>query len=145
MKHQALEKLQIVDKADPDYPRQVLSRVERLERWAVLLEFRPNQRLSTLHQTEFQSAELRAAMRAEGSALTVAFDDPYLRGSGLADDSYGEAKRFFELTDRQLHRMICYCHFGADVSAGITARYVRGLLPAKPRGWLGWLRNLFAL
>ena len=42
----------------------------------------------------------------------MAFNDPVLRAAGLRDDSYGEAKRFFELTDRQLHWLVCYCHYG---------------------------------
>jgi len=83
-------------------------------------------------------------MRAEGSALAVAFEDSYLRAAGLANDSYGEAKRFFELTDHQLHRMVCYCHVGASVNAGTTARYVRRLLAPKPTGKFGWLRQLLA-
>ena len=145
MKHLTLEQLQILDRTDPDYPRQVMSRTERLERWAELLEANPERRLTTLYQTEFQSAGTRDAMRADGSALTVAFEDSYLRTAGLADDSYGEAKRFFELTDHQLHRMVCYCHFGANVSAGTTARYVRRFLPSAQKGLIGWLRQLIAI
>ncbi|SDP83988.1 hypothetical protein SAMN05428967_3732 [Phyllobacterium sp. YR620] len=145
MKHLALEQLQVLEKTDPDYPRQILSRNERIERWAELLERNPARRLTTLYQTEFQSAGTRDAMRADGSALTVAFEDSYLRGSGLSDDSYGEAKRFFELNDHQLHRMVCYCHFGANVSAGTTARYVRRFLPSQGKGMIGWLRQLFAV
>ena len=145
MKHLTLEQLQILDRTDPDYPHQALSRNERLERWAELLEANPERRLTTLYQTEFQSAGTRDAMRADGSALTVAFEDSYLRASGLADDTYGEAKRFFELTDHQLHRMVCYCHFGANVSAGTTARYVRRFLPSTQGGVIGWLRQLFGV
>ncbi len=145
MKHLALEQLQVLDRTDPDYPRHALSRTERLERWVELLERNPGQRLTTFYQTEFQTAETRDAMRADGSALAVAFDDSYLRASGLANDSYGEAKRFFELTDSQLHRMVCYCHFGANVSAGTTARYVRRFYVAKEKGMMGWLRQLLAM
>jgi hypothetical protein len=38
------------------------------------------------------------------------------------------AKRFFELTDRQLHRIICYCQFGATVSAATAAHHLRKLI-----------------
>jgi hypothetical protein len=65
-------------------------------------------------------------MRSDGSPISVAFADPVLRAAGLENDSYGEAKRFFELTDRQLHKIICYCHFGATVNAA-TAAHSSGL------------------
>ena len=104
MKHHALEQLQIVAEVDQDYPRQTMSRSERLERWAELLEQNPDRRLSTLHQTEYQPARERAAMRSDGSPISVAFEDPVLRAAGLENDSYGEAKRFFELTDSNCTR-----------------------------------------
>ena len=145
MRHVSPEELNVLDRSDPDYPRRTLSRTERLERWAELLERDPERRLSTFYQTEFQVAATRDVMRADGSALTVAFEDPFLRASGLANDSYGEAKRFFEITDRQLHHMVCYCHLGTDVSAGKTASFVSKLLAKKQTGRFGWLRNLLAI
>jgi hypothetical protein len=67
-------------------------------------------------------------MRADGSPISVAFKDPVLRAAGLENDSYGEAMRFFELSDNQLHKIICYCHFGASVSAATAAHYLRKLI-----------------
>ena len=145
MRHVLPEELNVLDRADPDYPKRTLSRTERLERWVELLERDPKRRLSTFYQTEFQVAATRDVMRADGSALAVAFEDPYLRASGLANDGYGEAKRFFELTDHQLHRMVCYCHLGTDVSAGKTASFVSKLLAPKQTGRFGRLRNLLAI
>jgi hypothetical protein len=144
MKHHALEQLQIVAEVDQDYPYRVLSRSERLERWAELLERNPDRRLATLHQTEYQPAGARAAMRSNGSPISVAFADPVLRAAGLENDSYGEAKRFFELTDRQLHKVICYCHFGATVNAATAAHYVRKLPTWKQPGIFAWLHQMFA-
>ena len=63
-------------------------------------------------------------MRSSGSPLWVAFEDPVLRAEGLTSDTYGEAKRFFELTDRQLHNIVCYCHHGVTMTAETTARHV---------------------
>ncbi len=145
MKHVVPEQLNVLDKTDPDCSRHVFSRTERLERWVELLERNPKRRLSAFYLTEFQATGTRDAMRAEGSALIVAFEDSYLRASGLANDSYGEAKRFFEITDHQLHRMVCYCHVGVGVSAGTTARHVRRLLAPKQTGRFGWLRQLLAI
>ena len=144
MKHHALGQLQIVAEVDRDYPCQIMSRNERLERWAELLEQNPSRRLSTLPQTEYQPARARATMRANGSPMSVAFEDPVLRAAGLENDSYGEAKRFFELTDRQLHRTICYCHFGETVSAAAAAHYLRKALTGRPQGLFAWLRDLCA-
>jgi predicted acyl esterase len=143
MKHHALEQLQIVAEVDQDYPRQTMSRSERLERWAQLLERNPDRRLATLHQTENQPAWARAAMREYGSPISVAFEDPVLRAAGLENDSYGEARRFFELTDRQLHEVICYCHFGAMVNAATAAHYIRKVLPGKQRGMFARLHEMF--
>ncbi|UXN58155.1 hypothetical protein [Phyllobacterium zundukense] len=125
MKHHALEQLLSVAAVDQDYPRQTMSRGERLERWAELLERNPDRRLATLHQTEYQPARERAAMRGDSTPISVAFADPVLRAAGLENDSYGEAKRFFELSDEQLHEVICYCHYGATVNAATAARHIR--------------------
>jgi hypothetical protein len=50
----------------------------------------------------------------------------------LENDSYGAAKRFFKLTDGQLHEIICYCHFGATVNAATAARHIRAVLTGRP-------------
>lgn len=143
MKHHALEHLQTVAEVEQDYPRQTMSRSERLERWAELLDRDPGRRLSTLHQTEYQPIRERAAMRNDGSPISVAFEDPVFRAAGLENDSYGEAKRFFELTDHQLHRVICYCHFGETVNAATAAYHIRKALPGKQRGMLARLHDMF--
>ncbi|MFB9983347.1 hypothetical protein ACFSQQ_07180 [Mesorhizobium kowhaii] len=143
MKHQTIEQLQIVAEIDQAYPRQAMSRSERLERWAELLERNPDRRLSTLPQTEYQPVRARGAMRGDGSPISVAFEDPVLRAAGLENDNYGEAKRFFELTDRQLHEIICYCHFGATVTAATAARHIRAVRTGRQPGMFARLRDAF--
>ncbi|RVN57798.1 hypothetical protein [Sinorhizobium meliloti] len=143
MKHQAMEQLQGVAEVKQDLPRRTLSRKERLERWAELLERDPQRRLSTLHETEYQPARVRAAMRGDGSPISVAFEDPVFRTAGMENDSYGEARRFFELNDEQLHKVICYCHFGATVSASTAARHIRAMLVEKQPGLFARLRQMF--
>jgi len=143
MKHQAIEQLQSVAEVKQDLPRRRWSRKERLERWAELLERDPHRRLSTLHQTEYQPARVRAAMRGDGSPISVAFGDPVLRAAGMENDSYGEARRFFELSDEQLHKVICYCHFGATVSASTAPRHIRAMLVEKQPGLFARLRQMF--
>lgn len=143
MKHHAIDELHTLAEVKEDFPRRALSRSERLERWAELLERNPHRRLSTLHETEYQPARVRATMRSDGTPISVAFEDPVFRAAGLENDSYGEAKRFFELSDEQLHKVICYCHFGATVSASTAARHIRAMLVEKQPGLFARLRQIF--
>jgi hypothetical protein len=78
-------------------------------------------------------AQVRASMRCADSALTVAFEDPVLREAGLTDDRYGTAKRFFELSDRHMHWIVCYCHHGMSVRAGALVSVLRSILPRTPQ------------
>lgn len=108
---------------------------ERLERWAFLLRQRPNRRLHSLPGTEFEPPERRAMMRHNNSPISVAFDDPTLRAAGLRDDTYGEARRFFGLTDTQLHNIVCFCRSGEFISAttagyGVRAAIVTSMPPS---------------
>ena len=104
-----------------------LSRSERLERWAMALERLGEARLRTLRETEHQPHAERLRLRENGSPLTVAFEEPVLRSAGLRDDTFGEAARFFTLSDWELHNVLCYCHFGDTVSAREVASRVRAM------------------
>ena len=128
MKHQTLEQLKDAALVHPDRPLPAMTRSERLQRWAELLEREPDRRLGSLPGTEYQLPEARDGMRSAGSPVTVAFEDPILRAQGLKNDTYGEAKRFFEINDRQLHGIVCYCHHGATLTAGTAARHVRAAI-----------------
>ena len=100
-----------------------MSRDERLERWAELLQQQETP-LTSLFETEYAPSNRRRRMRADHSALSVAYADPVLRGQGLAGDSYGEAVRFFELTDDEAHYILCHCHCGPSVEGRQLARRV---------------------
>ncbi|TWB13604.1 hypothetical protein FBZ99_105475 [Rhizobium sp. ERR 1071] len=83
-------------------------------------------------------------MRADNSPLSVAFADQLMQEAGLKDDSYGEAKRFFELSDNHLHKLVCHCHFGPTVRASTAAHNVRAIIAAGDRpGILTRMRNMF--
>jgi hypothetical protein len=142
MKHHSLDELKTIAgvEGEPNLP---MSRHERLCRWADILERNPHWHLRTLHQTERQPASVRARMRNDNSPLTIAFQDPVLRVAGLADDTYGEAKRFFELTDGQMHAVICHCHYGDTVSAAAAASSLRAMLAPPQPGLLASLRRWF--
>lgn len=143
MKYHDPTQLQMLANVGRDYPRQDLSQEERLVRWTELLERDPERILTTLHETEFKSASVRAVMRCDNSAISVAYSDPLLRTAGLENDTYGEAKKFFELSDSELHRIVCFCHFGMTVSAGRTARYIRAKHVDRSVGIIARLRGLF--
>jgi hypothetical protein len=129
MKYQSLQ--QIALEADV-HSGMGMSRRERLERWVELLEQRPHRRLSTIEGAEFGSRREREAKRADHSPLTVAFEDPVLRAAGLRGDRIGDAVEFFDLSHRELHRLVCYCHHGQTVSPGTLAAHVRMI--AQPDG-----------
>lgn len=100
MRHQTLEELRALGAIKANYQLSEMSRSQRLERWAELLEQIADRRLSTLHATEFRSEAVRAQQRSDGSPISIAFEDLILRAAGLQNDTYGEAKRFFELSVR---------------------------------------------
>ncbi|MPZ38282.1 MAG: hypothetical protein GEU95_09465 [Rhizobiales bacterium] len=143
MKYQTVEQIQAVATLHDEVMPPMSSR-ERLERWATLLGREPERRLTTLHETELRTPRLRDTMRGDNSPIAVAFADPVLRGQGLTGDTYGEAKRFFDVSDRQMHDILCYCHFGETMSARAAALAIRRMIAAEDRpGWFTRLwRNL---
>jgi hypothetical protein len=141
MKHQSLEQLKTIADVNPDDLRPALTRSERLQRWAELLERQRDRRLATLHGTEYQPPDRRAEMRSADSPITIAFEDPILRADGMRNDTYGEAKRYFELSDWQLHEIVCYCHLGETMSAASAAKRVRSAMNAGQGGIFARLRE----
>lgn len=119
----------------------VLTKRERLDRWAELLEREPERVLRTLDEIEWKPKAVRHAMRADNSALTVAFHDPVLRTAGLVSDRFGDAINFFQISEHDAHIVLCSCHGGESMRAEEAARRVRGI--RSPSLWalyFGWLR-----
>ena len=133
MQHKTRQELQQVAAVHPGEARPALTRRERLERWADVLERDPDERISTLRGTEYVDSATRDEMRSFRSPFSVAFADSVLRAAGLPGDTYGEARRFFELTHGQLHDIVCHCHHGATVRAGTAARRVRAAASEPPQ------------
>lgn len=104
-----------------------MSRRQRLERWAELLEQQPERRLCAIEGTEFGARREREAKRADNSPVSVAFEDPVLRAEGLGGDRVGDAIAFFGLSESELHRLVCYCHYGLTVSPGAVATRLRAM------------------
>jgi hypothetical protein len=140
MQHRTLDQLKRIASIDVARPHgrsrhKPMAQRDRLERWAYLLRQRPNRSLYSLPGTEYQPADRRDAMRRLGSPISIAFGDPILRDAGLRDDTYGEAKRFFGLSDSQLHNIVCFCRSGDRISAasatyGVRAAIVTSMPPS---------------
>jgi hypothetical protein len=123
MRYRTLEQAKEVATIRPTAaPR--MSKRERLERWAELLE-QQGGALRSLYETEFAPWHRRRMMREDNSPLSVAYADPVLRGQGLAGDTYGDAADFFGLTHGEAHHILCYCHCGHSISAELVATRVR--------------------
>jgi len=144
MEQYALDQLKTIAKVRTTCTRLDMTRRERLERWAESLDRSPRAFLNTLHETEYKSMAERLALRDDDTPISVAFADPILRAAGMENDSYGEARRFFELSDEQLHGLVCFCHFGEHVSAAVIARRLRKMASYKPGGFFARLRAFFA-
>ena len=125
MKLKTLEDLKQVAEVRPPLTRDRMSKRQRLERWAEVLELAPQRHLRSLYETEYTSPRRRYALRQENSPLTVAFQDPVLRGEGLQSDRYGDALKFFKLSDGELHHIVCYCHHGPTMAPKAVARRAR--------------------
>jgi hypothetical protein len=129
MEYKPLDELRHLADVEVPAPRS-MSRIERLERWAELLEREPKRRLRSLGEIEFKTPAERKVMRANDSPLAVAFADPVLRAEGLASDRLGDAIAFFELTESQAHRLLCSCMNGMSMTASRPAHRIRAI--AKP-------------
>lgn len=146
MKHQLRDELRNVADITPEPKISSMDRRQRLERWLHLLEGDPHRMLTALAGTEYHPSCERDQMRSDASPFSVAFEDPVLRAEGLQNDTYGEAKRFFEVSDRQLHEIVCYCHVGHSMTAARAARCVRGAIDGPvflrlAKAILGWRRS----
>jgi hypothetical protein len=145
MEHKTQENLRLHAAVYPEHPANPMTRQQKIERWAELLEREPQRKLSTIAGTEYRPSAERSVMRAAATPISVAFDDPVLRAEGLKDDTYGEARRFFGISDHELHRIVCECHYGAAVNSAVAARMVRKMLPRQAgHGLFARLRKALA-
>src|SRR3954452_17805742 len=71
MEHRRRADLTHVADLKPMARTPVMSRRERLDRWAELLEKTPDRFVATLEETEWAPADERRSLRADGSALTI--------------------------------------------------------------------------
>jgi len=125
MKHQSLDVLKLkADFVSLEAGHLALSRLERLERWASLLE-RHQGRLMPFLQIEAYPRAERRYFRGDHSPIAVAFSDPILRADGLAGDTLGDAQTYFELSDGKAHRLLCDCHYWGSMTGSKVAARLR--------------------
>lgn len=99
-----------------------MSRREKLERWAALLE-RHSGPLLPLMRVEYLPEYARKMLRGDDTPLTVAYKDPHLQAEGLKSDRLGDGMTFFELTDQEAHHLLCDCHYcGTMTGENVAAR-----------------------
>lgn len=133
MKHQKLDELGVVAEIVPFEPRR-LTRRERLQRWAELLDRNPG-RLTALTRIEYLPLAERLDARADDSPLEVAYRDPVLREEGLASDRLGDVMTFFELSNNQAHRLFCDCHYAGSMTGAGLANRLRNIAKGGIRAW----------
>jgi hypothetical protein len=120
MEYKTLDEISRVAQVESGFG--TMSRRERLERWATVLE-RYEGRLRPLRRIEYVSKQERKDLWGEDSPLTVAYKDPVLRAEGLTSDRLGSAMAFFQLTEDAAHHLLCDCHYrGMMTTAGVAAR-----------------------
>lgn len=103
------------------------NRHARLARWADLLERQPDRVLPLLTSVQFLKRCEWLDLRAEGTALEIAYKDPLFRIDGLKGDRVGEALRYFELSDSDACRIFCGSRRVRARSARATAHRVRNI------------------
>ncbi|MDP2355910.1 MAG: hypothetical protein Q8M31_07590 [Beijerinckiaceae bacterium] len=131
MEHKSAHELRAVAEVSPTPPLP-LDRNGRLNRWAEILERDPDRRVNLVHELEFATRAAQAQMRANDSALSLAYADPLFRSLGLNGDRVGDGQTFFGLSDSQTHRLLCSCLHGEAMRAGDAARLVRKIATPLP-------------
>jgi hypothetical protein len=124
MKHESLDALRQTAEVVPVVEGKPMSRRERLERWADLIE-RHDGTIRPLSRVEYVPADERKTLRADDTPLALAFSDPVLRAAGLPSDRYGDGKGFFELSENEAHHILCNCHYAGGMSSDRIAARIR--------------------
>ena len=133
MKHRKIDELGNVAEIVRFESRR-LTRRERLDRWADMLDRNPG-KLNALTRIEYLPLAERLEARADNSPLEVAFRDPVLREEGLKSDKLGDIMSFFELSNRDAHRLFCDCHYYGSMTGAGLSRRLRNIAKGGLRAW----------
>lgn len=113
---------------------QQMSKHERLRRWAADLELRGAQPLALVDDAPNGAW---CSARADGSPLSVAFDDWAFQAEGLQGDRVEDALTFFGMSEDEMRRIVGALDHGQTIPAAVVAARVRALAeqagsPARP-------------
>ena len=126
MLHQGLDELRLKADVSLEVARPRMTRSERLERWATVLEQHPGP-VTPFVRLEAHSLAERKPLRENGTPIALAFNDPVLRADGLAGDTIGDACSYFGLSDGKAHRLLCDCHYRGSMTGTKVAAHVRAV------------------
>ena len=124
MEHKTLDDLQGAARIlGTEIPK--MTRREKLERWAMLVEREGQSLLTPLRRVEFMPESERQDLREDNSPLSVAAKDPVLSEEGLKSDTLGDGVGFFELATGEAHYLLCDCHYQGNMAAERVADRIR--------------------
>ena len=143
MKHHSPEQLREAAAIVAANPITTMTRRERLDRWADLLDQYAGP-MEALYRIEYLPEEERRAYRGgESTPLAIAHRDPLLLRDGLGGDTLGDAMNYFEMTDDDAHRLLCDCHYmGTLTGHNLAARLRR--YAAGTGGVMAWAESIFS-
>ncbi|MGE5271349.1 MAG: hypothetical protein ACM3JG_16935 [Thiohalocapsa sp.] len=116
---------------------ETMSRYDRLQRWADVLQQRTALNLTPFRDVEWLPRSERDGVRTANSPLALAYQDPVLRRAGLESDRFGDGAAFFGLSRGQAHRILCSCGYFGTMRSTEVARRIRSLA-ARERLRLLW-------
>lgn len=119
-------------------PVVTMTRAEKLERWAMLLEKCTG--IVMAHNLEFLSQNMRDAASWGASPMGVAAADPVFQDAGLKGETIKDVKDFFEISDEDVHAFSCNCG-GVQTGAQMAGR-IRAIAKG-PSNLSGLKRALF--
>ncbi|SRR6266478_2549591 len=111
----------------------VMTRREKLMRFAEVVRSHRDRPFLLYHNLEGWHPEQLGSIGINGSAFDAAAADPILRDAGADLHTVADAKRFFELSQHELHEFSCNCG-GAISNDDMANRIERIAGPAPSAG-----------
>ena len=137
MEFKSLDDLRSIAEIKPAIAK--LTRDQKINLWLEALNREPTRVVQPLPEIEWVAPQQRANLRADGSPLTIAFEDPALRAAGLMSDRLGEGLAFFEMTEAEAHDTLCSCRYGRTMTAMAAANRISKLRSGMFSGIKHWL------
>ena len=131
-----------IERSAEAIPIGMMTRAERLERWARMLEQHVGPILA-LNGIEYLRCKERRELKGDHAPMTIAFADPILRDQGLSGETLGETMDFFELSNQAVHELFCDCHHRGTMTGSGLAESLREI--ARPPETIGLWQRLSSI